>query len=164
MAIIILYFSFVRAGLEKTLNDEKSDSLRKISISYFDSKGEEKCYRLPKSGVLPNNIFYPIKEFRDELWVYLSRNKIDKLTMMLLINDKRIGELLSLNDDNKRLIDNHINRTKEMRKKIMNIYNEITENNPEIKIIKSKVETANEFYEFIYEKFYQDSIIDRCYE
>lgn len=166
LAMGILYISFVRASLDRVINDERFDRLRKISVSYITYEGEQKCYRLPESGVLPSNILYPIKEFRDNLWIYLTRDKSDKLMIMMLINDKRFEEVLSLkrNTSNKELINNQLNKIKDMLDKINILYKESTKNLKENKILRDKIETINEFYKFVDEKFNQEGLIERCYE
>lgn len=165
-AIGILFVSFVRAGLNRVVEDERFDRLRKIPISYVDSRGEDRCYRLPESGLLPNNILYAIKEFRDNLWIYLTRDKIDKLRIRLLINDKRIGEILLLKENgaSKFLINNQLGKTKKMMEKVNIESRQLVDNKPEIKEIKMRVELANDFYGFIYKNFYDDDIIENCYE
>lgn len=166
LAMGILYISFVRASLEKVINDERFDSLRKISVSYVTPKGENKCYRLPESGVLPDNIFYSIKEFRDNLWIYLTRDKADKIMLMVLINDKRLEEVLSLEKDGVKneIIRNQLDKTKIMLDKINLMRKDLSESKSENDILNLKIETVNDFYHFVYEKFYQGGIIDKCYE
>ena len=166
LAMGILYFSFVRASLDRVINDERFDQLRKISVSYLTARGEKRCYKLPESGVLPDNVFYPVKEFRDNLWIYLTRDKGDKIMIMILINDKRLEEVLSLkkNNSNGKIIDNQLNKTKIMLDKINSVSRELTENRSEDKMLRSKIDIVNDFYNFVYEKFYQGGIIDKCYE
>lgn len=165
-AIGILFVSFIRAGLEKVNEDERFDRLRKISIAYVDSRGENRCYRLPESGLLPNNILYPIKEFRDNLWIYLNRDRVDKLRITLLINDKRLEEVLLLKGRGRDQIkiEKQLKKIKEKMKDLENDSRRIIDNKPEIREIKRKIDTASEFYGFIYQKIYQNDIIENCYE
>jgi hypothetical protein len=164
VAMGILYISFVMASLNRVIDDEKFDRLRKIQITYIDSKGEESCYKLPESRVLPNNIFYPIKELRDNLWVYFSRDKIDKLRILLLVRDKKIEEVLLLKENgfNEKIIDAQMKKIKKISDEL-NV-NLINSNRLENKEIQQRIEKANEFYKFISEKFYKWERIEKCYE
>jgi hypothetical protein len=154
IAIGILYISFVMASLNRVIDDEKFGKLRKIQITYINSRGGEDSYKLPESRVLPNNIFYPVKELRDNLWIYFSREKIDKLRILLLVRDKKINEVLLLkeNGSNEKIINRQIEKIKEISNDLnVNLRN--LNNKIENEEIQQRIEIANEFYKFISEKF-----------
>ena len=165
-AIVILYISFVMASLDRVIDDEKFDRLRKIEISYVNSRGEDQCYKLPESRILPNNIFYPIKEMRDNLWIYFSRDRIDELRIQLLIRDKKIEEVLLLrkNGGNKKIIDKQVEKIKQMSNKLTNDLNNLNRGKPENKEIQIKGEIANEFYEFIDKEIFNGKEVEKCHE
>ena len=160
-AIVILYVSFVMASLNRVVDDEKFDRLRKIEMTYINSRGEENCYKLPESRVLPNNIFYPAKELRDNLWIYFSRNKVDQLRILLLVRDKKIEEVLVMieNSSNKKLIDKQIIKIKEISDELDLKLREIDD-----KELVQRVRIADGFYRFIYEKLINGETIRKCYE
>jgi len=169
MAVVafgILYASFVMASLDRVIDDETFDRLRKIEISYVNSKGEKQCYKLPESNVLPNNFFYPIKELRDNLWVYLSKDSINKLKVLLLIRDKKVEEILLLqrNGSDKKIIDRQIKKIEEMSDRLNTEFGILDKKRPEGKEVQKRIETANEFYKFIYKKFLDEEKIENCHE
>ena len=165
-AIGILYISFVMASLNRVIDDEKFGRLRKIEIAYVNSKGEENCYKLPESRVLPNNIFYPIKEIRDNLWIYFSRDKVDKLRIQLLIRDKKIEEVLLLkeNKGSKKTIDKQIEKIRNTSDKLTNDLNNLNRGKIENKEIQIRGEVASEFYEFIDKEVFNGKEIKKCHE
>ncbi len=165
-AIGILYISFVMASLDRVIDDEKFDRLRKIEIAYINSRGENLCYKLPESRVLPNNIFYWVKESRDNLWIYFSRNQVDKLRMLLLLRDKKIEEVLSLQEEkvNPKLIERQMKKIKKASNELDNCLINLNANNPEAKDVQKRVQTANEFYDYIENKFLNNEKIENCHE
>jgi len=99
-SIIIIYISFVRAGLERIKENINYDKLRNIPIS-FQSKNnlgelENHCYKLPETRTLPDNPWYFIKNLRDEFWVNFSKNPLEKANILLLIADKKLEEAIRL--------------------------------------------------------------------
>jgi hypothetical protein len=165
-AVVILYISFVMASLDRVVDDEKFDRLRKIEIAYINPKGENQCYKLPESRILPNNLFYPIKEMRDNLWIYFSRDKINELRIQLLIRDKKIEEVLLLreNKGSKKIIDKQIEKIKQISNKLTNDLNNLNREKLENKEIQIKGEIANDFYEFIYKEVFNGKEIEKCHE
>ena len=165
-AMVILYVSFVMASLDRVIDDEKFDRLRKIEIAYINSKGENQCYKLPESRVLPNNLFYPIKEMRDNLWVYFSRDKINELRIQLLIRDKKIEEVLLLreNKGSKKIIDKQIEKIRQLSNKLTNDLNNLNRGKLENKEIQAKGKMANKFYEFIDKEIFNGKEIEKCHE
>lgn len=166
MAMVILYVSFVMASLDRVIDDETFDRLRKIQISYTNAKNENQCYKLPESNVLPNNFFYPIKELRDSLWIYFSKNDINKLKILLLIRDKKIEEILLLQESksDKKVIEKQIEKIEKMSDKLDNEFVILDKRRPESSEVQKRIGIANEFYKFIYEKFLNKEKIEKCYE
>lgn len=58
--------------------------------------GSEESYELPHPGIAPDNILYPIKEVRDELLIFFSKDHITRAQYNLLLSDKKTkaGEFL----------------------------------------------------------------------
>ena len=169
MAVVafgILYTSFVMASLDRVIDDETFDRLRKIEINFVNPKGENQCYKLPESNVLPNNFFYPIKELRDNLWVSLSKDSINKLKVLLLIRDKKIEEVLLLqeNKSDKSVIERQVKKIEEMSDKLNSEFGLLDKKRPEGKEVQKRMETAEGFYKFIYKKILDEVKIEKCYE
>lgn len=166
VALVILYTSFVMASLDKVVNDEMFDRLRKIQINYINFKNEERCYKLPESNILPNSLWYPIKELRDNLWVYFSKDTINKIRVLLLIRDKRIEEVLLLqeSDTDEKIIKKQIKKIEEMSDRLNNEFGALDKRRPEGVEVQKQIETAGEFYEFIYQKILNKEKTGKCYE
>ena len=165
LAVGVLYISFVMASLSRVADDEKFDRLRKIQIAYINPKGEENCYKLPESNLLPNNVFYPLKELRDNLWIYFSRDKIDRLRILLLIRDKKIEEILLLKESgiNEKIVERQINKVNELAKELNASLMRLN-NTTETKELQRRMETADDFYKFISKKFFNMERVEKCYE
>lgn len=166
VAIMILYVSFVMASLDKVVDDETFDRLRKIEVSYVNFKGEEQYYKLPESNILPNNLLYPIKELRDNLWVYFSKDTINKIRVLLLIRDKKIEEVLLLQESgvDENIIKKQINKIDEMSDRLNNEFEVLDKRRPEGIAVQKQMETAGEFYEFMYQKILNKEKAEKCYE
>ncbi|NCC70919.1 hypothetical protein EOM09_05025 [bacterium] len=166
VAIGILYISFVMASLSRVLEDEKSNKLRKIQIAYINNKGERLCYKLPESKVLPNSIFYPIKSLRDSLWISFSRDKTDKLRILLLVRDKKIEEflLLSKNEFNEKVISKQMSKIEGISDELNVNFEEVGNIRMENSEIRQRIEISNEFYKFFTEKFNNGEELRNCYE
>ena len=99
-SLMILFWSLVAAGFEKLKDDIKTNSLRNVPIEYVKEidNGEKilKTYKVPESHVEPGDIRYPLKKFRDELWILLSRTPEEKAEVHLLMADKRMFETIEL--------------------------------------------------------------------
>ena len=100
VGLMILFWSLVTAGLEKLYDDIKTNNLRNVPIEYVDiiGNGEEilKNYKVPESRIEPGDIRYPLKKFRDKLWILLSNTPKKKAEVYLLIADKRMFEVTNL--------------------------------------------------------------------
>jgi len=100
LSAVVLYISFARAGLERIKENNNFDKLRNVPIS-FQSKndlGELKnyCYNIPETRTLPDSPWYLIKGLRDEFWIKLTKNPIEKAEIILLIADKKLEESIKL--------------------------------------------------------------------
>ena len=163
---VILYVSFVMASLDRVIDDERFDRLRKVEISYVNSRGENWCYKLPESQILPSNIFYSVKELRDNLWIYFSRDEVNKMRVQLLMRDKKIEEVLLLKENgiDEKLINKQLEKISQLSEKLVNDFNRLDQNKPENKEIQKRMEIANEFYNFVYKKLENNEKIEKCYE
>ena len=96
LAGIILSISIARANLETVMREEKEDRIRVVPYEYVTNmaNGEEikSVYYLPKIKILPTNILYPFKIWRDKLWIALTRNPCERSRLLLLIADKQMAE------------------------------------------------------------------------
>ncbi|MFA5025126.1 MAG: DUF5667 domain-containing protein [Candidatus Shapirobacteria bacterium] len=88
----ILMVSVSRATLEVMVRDENEGRLRVVPVIVQDKI----IYKLPQTNMLPNNIFYGIKESRDWLWLKFSPSDEKKAKILLILADKRIAEALAL--------------------------------------------------------------------
>ncbi len=92
LGIIVLLISLAGATLEKVINDERQGQLRVVPVVI---EGKE-IYQLPHPGKLPGESFYGFKKIRNQAWEILSRNKIKKIELNLILADKRMSEALAL--------------------------------------------------------------------
>ena len=176
IAVGVLGISFVRASLEKVIEDENQDNLRKIPIS-FDvqnkaDKLEKICYKLPETGILPDNPLYMLKNLRDELWIRFSTNPMDKAKIVLLIADKKMEEAIIL-DRVQGKSDLVIKTSQEAVKKLKlasDLVFKMNDKDIETQKIEQKIETATLIYKKIIDTFEMDNknqknlfkIIDTC--
>jgi Domain of unknown function (DUF5667) len=100
LGLIILCVSISRASLELLIENEKNNSLRKISFEsdmVVDGKVIGKIsYRIPESRTLPSSSLYKLKKVRDSLWINFIKRREDKARLLLLIADKQMGEVLEM--------------------------------------------------------------------
>ena len=93
---LILAVSMARASLSLTLKKERENTLRKIPIKLL-LKGEDgeirsETYLLPPVRTLPDNVFYNVKRIRDWLWVGFCQKKNEKVSLAILLADKKMAE------------------------------------------------------------------------
>lgn len=88
----VLMVSMSRASLETMAKDEREGVLR---VEPVIVQGKT-IYKLPQTNMLPNNVFYGIKEMRDWLWRKFSVGNEKEAKIMLILADKRIAEARSL--------------------------------------------------------------------
>jgi len=98
---VILYISIARGSLDLMIKDEKENELRKVPIvsEFVDESGNsiKMNYKLPETRTLPSSPFYFLKEIRDYLWVSFTKNQLDKCRVLLLIADKKMEEVMLMN-------------------------------------------------------------------
>lgn len=162
LAVIILYISLVRAGLELVNRDEKLDNLRNVPIVYEEQNinGDliEYIYKLPETKTLPNTLFYFIKEIRDELWISFTSNKLDKARIALLIADKRIEEAIKLNQKikDKKLINKTVLKAIKKIKLAENILLDLDQSDIEVNKVYFKVNQAKKAHKIILDRLKVD--------
>jgi hypothetical protein len=91
-ATIIMFVSVSRATLEIMSKDDREGRLRIEPVIVRD----QVIYKLPQTNMLPDNIFYGLKEVRDWLWFKFSPNREMQIKTMLILSDKRIAESRAL--------------------------------------------------------------------
>lgn len=91
-ATIIMFVSVSRATLEIMSKDDREGRLRIEPVIIRD----QVIYKLPQTNMLPDNIFYGLKEIRDWLWFKFSFNGEMQVKTMLILSDKRIAESRAL--------------------------------------------------------------------
>ena len=95
IGIIILGISMARAGWESRANNDNDDikgnNLVEFTAVFDNGTTAVGNYKLPETGMLPDNIFYGMKEIRNDLWVWFSKGQV-KTKMVLLLADKSAAE------------------------------------------------------------------------
>ena len=110
VAIVILVVSMARAGWETRANGDtdevEGNNLVEFLAVFGDGTTTAGNYKLPETGMLPDNMFYGIKEIRNSLWLLFARGEAKTKTALLLA-DKSAAEAGALieNDKNDRAID-----------------------------------------------------------
>lgn len=61
-------------------------------------------YPLPYPGILPDNVLYPVKAFRDRTIEFLTIDPLKKAEFYLLQADKRVASAMALSDQGKYLL------------------------------------------------------------
>lgn len=87
MAFAILLISIAKANLETVMKEEREGRLRVIPVEINNS-----VYYLPKIKIYPTHVLYPIKIWRDKLWLMLTRDACEKSKLLMLIADKQMAE------------------------------------------------------------------------
>lgn len=104
IGVMVLMVSFARAGVEKLSNENLIETLGKneIKIPLKNDEGEIyfEIYKLPETGVTPDNMMYGFKSIRDYLWLSFSSG-VDKPKIMLLTADKKAAEYIKLIEKDK---------------------------------------------------------------
>ncbi len=159
-AIVILFISIARANLETVMGEINDDKIRVVPIEYTTDYGNgeqiKSVYYLPKIKIRSSNILlYPIKIWRDKLWLLLTRDNCKKSNLFMLIADKQMAENDGMSTDN--AVDNLIlawdicptNRVKIMEtakayRQITSKMRKYSQTNEKIqKFIEEKKETIN---------------------
>lgn len=159
ISFIILFWSLVLSGYQKLKHDIKENSLRKIPIEYIKEmdNGEriKMIYKVPLSNVDPKNLKYPLKIFRDNLWILLGKTAKEKAEIYLLIADKRMFELQKLvkeNSDENLVVKTMTNSIYNLTEAKKNLYKD---NNKDIEflILDQKINSSGMAYEDIIKSF-----------
>jgi hypothetical protein len=99
-AISVMFVSITRASLEIIAQEDKEGKLRVetilVELENKDGETETVEYKLPQINMLPNNPFYGFKQLRDQLWVMLTRNKVEKSKIIMILADKKLAETIAL--------------------------------------------------------------------
>jgi Domain of unknown function (DUF5667) len=95
IGIVILFVSMARAGWETRAKDNsdevKGNNLVEFMAVFDDGTTAAGNYKLPETGMLPDNMFYGAKEIRNYLWLLFSSGE-GKIKMALLLADKSASE------------------------------------------------------------------------
>lgn len=101
LAFLVLYISLARGSLDLMIKDEKENELRKIPVKseFVDKNGvaTKIDYKFPETRTLPTSPFYFIKKIRDYLWINFTKNQSDKYRVIMLVADKKMGEVILMN-------------------------------------------------------------------
>lgn len=92
--LTILIASFVICTLHSVVRASETDTALEIQSKDID-------YDLPFAGLLPDSPFYMIKQARDHLYVFFTRDNIKKAELLLHLTDKKIGMAQQLADKSK---------------------------------------------------------------
>lgn len=168
ISLVILFWSLVLAGFEKLKDDIKANNLRNIPIEYVKEigNGEKilKTYKVPESNIEPGDLRYPLKKFRDELWILSTQTPKEKAEVYLLIADKRMFEATNLIKDQKNdalilaTLNDSIYNLKEAKKNLLE------ENQKDVEFFKTdqQINRAGLAYEDIVKSFsYKNEKIDK---
>jgi len=154
VAGVILAVSVARASLNLTLKKEKENILRKVPIKLLveqeDGGIKTEIYLLPPVRTLPNSVFYNVKRIRDLLWIGFCQEKDEKISLAMLLADKKMAEaqILFVNgqaDQAMKAAEDGIDlweRAKKMRQRL-------DEDDEENEVIKTKINMAGRAYEKI---------------
>jgi hypothetical protein len=101
---LILLISMARAGWETRANGDTEavagNNLVDFTAVFDDGTTAVGNYKLPASGILPDNMVYGIKTIRNQLWLLFSRGPA-KTKMALLLADKSASETKELIEEGK---------------------------------------------------------------
>jgi hypothetical protein len=99
LGMAILFISVARAGLEILAKDDSNGVLKNDEINYLvafeDGETAPGIYKLPETGMLPDNAFYGMRKVRDWLWLTFSTGE-NKLKLAILLTDKGMAEAKEL--------------------------------------------------------------------
>jgi len=95
IGVVILVISMARAGWETRASNNSDavpgNNLVEFTAVFDDGTTAVGNYKLPATGMLPDNMFYGVKEIRNSLWLLFS-NGSAKIKMALLLADKSAAE------------------------------------------------------------------------
>ena len=84
LLLSILVASFFVCTVHMPVKAEETDTSLEIQSKDID-------YDLPFAGLLPDSPFYLIKQARDHMHVFFTRDNIKKAELLLLLTDKKVG-------------------------------------------------------------------------
>jgi hypothetical protein len=103
IGVMVLVVSIARAGWEtKTSNDGdevKGNNVVEFIAVFGDGTTTAGEYKLPETGILPDNWFYGVKRIRNSLWLLFAKGT-EKIKMALLLADKSTAECGKLVEKN----------------------------------------------------------------
>lgn len=92
---IILFVSMARAGWETRANSDgdavSGNNLIEFTAVFDDGTTAAGNYKLPETGMLPDDMFYGAKKIRNYIWLLFSSGTA-KIKMALLLADKSAAE------------------------------------------------------------------------
>lgn len=154
LSILILYISFIRAGLERIRENKNYDKLRNVPISFQlkNSLGQldSYCYNLPESRTLPDSPLYLIKNLRDEFWVKFSKDSIEKANILLLISDKKLEEAIKLEKKGRENLANDTVKDAILKlERSKKIVKSLDQKDIEVMKMNTKIEEAERVYKYL---------------
>jgi len=95
VGVAILVVSMARAETDTRANNKSGDTpgnnLINFMVVFGDGTTAVGNYKLPETGMLPDNMFYGFKKIRNFLWLSFSQGQA-KIKMALLLADKSAAE------------------------------------------------------------------------
>ena len=104
LGLMILILSVAKAGWETRANGDSDEvvgnNLIEFTAVFDDGTTAVGNYKLPETGMLPDNMFYGMKKIRNYLWLSFSQGTA-KIKMALLLGDKSAAEAGALIENGK---------------------------------------------------------------
>ena len=160
LSIVILVVSLARAGVEVMTENGSLKTMGKneVVVESLDENGRNKfeIYKLPETGIMPDNPTYVLKKVRDSLWLTFSQG-INKPKIALLLADKKAAESRALMFEDKSNL--AIESGNEAIDKLEYAYNLSVK----IKNDVAKRELLDQIYKagFAYEQVFSESGVDK---
>ncbi len=154
LAGVILLVSVARASLSLTLKKEKENVLRKVPIKLLieqeDGGIKTEVYLLPPVRTLPSSVFYNIKRIRDLLWIGFCQEKDEKISLAMLLADKKMAEaqILFVNgqaDQAMKAAEDGIDLWERAKK----MWQSLDKDDEKNEVVKTKIDLAGRAYEKI---------------
>ncbi len=168
LSIIIIYISFIRAGLDRLKENRNFDTLRNLPIT-FQTKNragefESHCYKLPETNTLPDSPWYFIKNIRDEFWINFSKDPLEKANILLLLADKKIEEAIELDKKGKQNLANEIAKDSIVKlEKSKKIIKSLNQEDIEVKKMNNKIEEAKRAYKYLIDYLQLDKEVQNLF-
>ncbi len=167
-SIIILYISFVRAGLERVKENRNYDKLRNVPISFQFKNNlgelENYCYNLPESRTLPDSPWYFIKNLRDKFWVDFTNNPLEKANILLLIADKKLEEAIKLVEKGRENLGDETVKDAILKlEKSKNIVESLDQKDIEVMKMNTKIDEATRAYKYLIDFLQLDNEVENLF-